>query len=171
MDLKEWIRDIPDFPAKGIIFKDITPLLKHPAALDISISKLAADYDPATIDYVVSVESRGFIFGVPLARELNAGFIPIRKAGKLPAETVEVSYDLEYGTDTIAMHKDALKKGDRIILVDDVLATGGTMLAAVHLVEKMHADIIGISCLIELGFLEARKRIPAKYPIHSHILY
>ena len=159
VDLASYIRDIPDFPKPGILFKDITTLLKHPAAFEASIQKLTQPYRDRGVDLVVGIESRGFIFGAALARELNAGFIPIRKPGKLPAETVSASYKLEYGMDRVEMHRDAIQPGKRVLLVDDLLATGGTMSAACRLVEEMKGEIVGIAFLIELTFLEGRKKL------------
>ena len=159
IDLAACIRDIPDFPKPGILFKDITTLLKDPAAFEASIQELAAPYRDREVDFVVGVESRGFIFGAVLARELKVGFIPIRKPGKLPAETVSASYELEYGTDSVEMHRDAIEPGQRVLLVDDLLATGGTMEAACRLVEELKGEIVGIAFLIELTFLRGRKKL------------
>jgi adenine phosphoribosyltransferase len=170
LDLSAHIRDVPDFPKPGIIYKDITTLLKNSAALDESISMLAAPFKESKIDIVVGIESRGFIFGTPIARELQAGFVPIRKPGKLPADRLSASYELEYGTDEIEIHKDALQPGDQVLLVDDLLATGGTMAAAVDLVNRLNGKIVGISFLIELTFLEGRKKLEGQ-EIHSLIEY
>lgn len=170
IDLKSKIRDIPDFPKKGIIFKDITTLLNDPSALAYSLDALTVPYQNELIHHVASIESRGFIFAVPMADRLNAGFVPIRKPGKLPYKTIEVSYDLEYGTDKIAIHMDAINPGDSIILVDDLLATGGTMKAAIELIEKLEGTILGISVLIELSFLKGRD-VLGDYPIHSVLKY
>ena len=159
VDLAACIRDIPDFPKPGILFKDITTLLKDPEAFEASIQELAAPYRDRAVDFVVGVESRGFIFGAVLARELKVGFIPIRKPGKLPAETVSASYELEYGTDSVEMHRDAIEPGQRVLLVDDLLATGGTMEAACRLVEELKGEIVGIAFLIELTFLRGRKKL------------
>ena len=159
LDLTSYIRDIPDFPKPGIIFKDITTLLMAPEALDSAIAQLAAPYRDRGIDLVVGIESRGFIFGAAIARELQAGFVPIRKPGKLPAETLSASYELEYGTDSVEIHRDAVKPAQRVLMVDDLLATGGTMEAACRLVEELRGEIVGIAFLIELGFLEGRVKL------------
>lgn len=153
------IRDIPDFPKPGIIFKDITPILKTPWAFQKIIDYLANRYVGKKIDLVVGIESRGFILGSALSYKLGAGFVPIRKKGKLPYETVSATYELEYGVDSIEMHTDAIRKSDKVVLVDDVLATGGTMSAAISLVEKLGGDIVGIDFLLELTFLEGRKKL------------
>jgi adenine phosphoribosyltransferase len=170
LDLESHIRDIPDFPKPGIMFKDITPLLGDPAAFDASITQLAAPYRDGGVDAVVGIESRGFIFGAAVARELGVGFVPIRKPGKLPADTISVSYALEYGEDTVEIHRDAVKKGQRVLLLDDVLATGGTMAAACELVEKAGAEIAGIAFLVELSFLEGKGKLDG-YDIFSVLTY
>jgi len=157
MDLKNTIRDIPDFPKKGIIFKDITTLLKDPKALKTALDQMYELVKAKKIDKVVAIESRGFIFGLQLAYRLGAGFIPIRKPGKLPAETITEEYALEYGTDKIQIHKDAISKGEKILIVDDLLATGGTASAAVRLVEKLGGKVEALLFLIELSFLNGRK--------------
>ena len=159
MDFKSIIRDIPDYPKKGIIFKDITTLLKDPKAFQEVINVFYEKMQSQKIDKIIGIESRGFIFGAPLAYKLNVGFIPIRKKGKLPGETISVNYDLEYGTDQIEMHIDALKKGERVILIDDLIATGGTALAAIELINKMEAEIIENLFLIDLTFLGGSKSI------------
>ena len=148
MDLEKFIRDIPDFPTEGIIFKDITPLLGDPAALDETIRLLAQPYEGKSVKYVTGIESRGFIFGAAVARQLGAGFVPIRKPGKLPHETVKKEYALEYGTDAIEIHADAVSAGDRVLMVDDLLATGGTMAAACELVAGLGAEIVGVAFVI-----------------------
>jgi adenine phosphoribosyltransferase len=153
MDFKSIIRDIPDYPKKGIIFKDITTLLKDPRAFHDVINVFYEKLKNEKIDKVIGIESRGFIFGAPLAYKLNVGFIPIRKKGKLPGDTISVNYDLEYGTDQIEIHTDALQKGERIVLIDDLIATGGTALAAIELISKMQAEIIENLFLIDLTFL------------------
>jgi adenine phosphoribosyltransferase len=170
VNLKGFIRDIPDFPKKGILFRDITPLLADWAALAEAVIELAGPYKRARIDYVAAVEARGFIFGSAVARELNCGFVPLRKKGKLPYETESVSYALEYGTDTIEVHRDAVKPGDRVLMVDDLLATGGTMKAACELVEKLGAEIAGLTFLIELADLGGQARLEG-YPIHVIMTY
>jgi adenine phosphoribosyltransferase len=158
--LEDWVRDIPDFPQKGVLFKDITPLLQDPKAFHMAMDRLAAHYAGAGIEAVVGVESRGFIFGAPLAYLLNCGFVPVRKFGKLPSETVSVEYALEYGTNVVELHTDAIKPGQRVLIVDDLLATGGTVSASIELVEKMGGHIAGIAFLVELGFLKGRDRLP-----------
>ena len=157
--LEDWVRDIPDFPQKGILFKDITPLLQDSVAFRASLERLAAHYAGAGIQTVVGVESRGFIFGAPLAYLLNCGFVPVRKFGKLPSQTVSVEYALEYGTNVVAMHKDAIRPGQRVLIVDDLLATGGTVSAAMELVEKLGGHIAGIAFLVELTFLKGREQL------------
>ena len=168
--LAETIRTIPDFPKKGILFRDITTLLKDPDALHEAVAIFTHRYKNSRIDKVVCIESRGFILGSAIAVGLGAGFVPIRKKGKLPAEVVSESYALEYGADIIEMHVDALQAGDRILLHDDLLATGGTMGAAINLVEKLHADIIGISFMIELSALNGRSHL-RNYDVFSLIQY
>jgi adenine phosphoribosyltransferase len=170
MDLIKEIRSIPDFPKKGIVFRDITTLLKNKEAFACAIDTMYEHYKSLQVDKVVSIESRGFILGAPLAYKLGAGFVPIRKPGKLPAEKVSQEYALEYGTDAIEMHKDAIAPGARVLLHDDLLATGGTMSAACKLVEGLGGKVVGISFLIELSFLNGRKNL-SKYGIHSLIRY
>lgn len=160
--LERNIRNIADFPKKGIQFKDITPLLKNSNTLELTSQVLARPYRHKQIDYVVGLESRGFLFGTNLAQDLHAGFIPIRKPGKLPAETVSAAYELEYGTDSLEMHTDALNKGDRVIIHDDLIATGGTAQAATELVEKTGARVVGFSFIIELRDLQGRKSLPGE---------
>src|SRR2546426_1958097 len=152
MRLEDWIRDIPDFPQKGILFKDITPLLQDATAFRSAMDRLAAHYAGAGIQMVVGVESRGFILGAPLAYLLNCGFVPVRKFGKLPHQTVSVEYALEYGTNVVEIHTDAIRSGQRVLIVDDLLATGGTVSAAMEMVEKLGGHIAGIAFLVELGF-------------------
>jgi len=168
--LSETIRSIPDFPKKGIVFRDITTLLKDADALHNAVELLKNKYENSKIDKVVCIESRGFILGSALAVSLGAGFVPIRKKGKLPAEVIREQYALEYGTDEIEMHVDAIKSGDRILLHDDLLATGGTMCAAIKLVEKLQGKIVGVSFLIELSFLKGRTHIN-NYDIFSLVKY
>ena len=170
MDLKSFIRDIPDFPKSGIVFKDITPLLQNPKALRETVSLLCRMVEGAGITAVAGIESRGFIFGTAVAHELGVGFVPIRKPGKLPAETISESYALEYGTDALEMHCDAFVPGDRVFLIDDLLATGGTMQAAVKLVERAGANVSKIAFVIELGFLKGREKI-ADYDVASLITF
>ena len=168
MDLEKYIRDIPDFPTKGIIFKDITPLLADPGALDEAVRRLAEPYEGTGVQYVAAVESRGFIFGAAVARQLGAGFVPIRKPGKLPHETVSKEYSLEYGTDAVEIHTDAVSPGSKVLMIDDLLATGGTMAAACELVASLGGRIVGIAFLIELGFLNGRAKL-AGYDLHTLI--
>ena len=159
MDLASLIRDVPDFPQPGIVFKDITTLLQQPAALREVVDRFAAHYRDQRIDAVVAIESRGFIFGGALAYQLDASFVPVRKAGKLPAETLQVSYYLEYGTAEVELHLDALEPGQRVLILDDLLATGGTAAAAIQLVEKLGATVAGIAFVIELDFLHGRQKL------------
>jgi len=168
MDLEKYIRDIPDFPTKGIIFKDITPLLANPGALDEAVRRLAEPYEGTGIECVAAVESRGFIFGAAVARQIGAGFVPIRKPGKLPHETVSKEYSLEYGTDAVEIHTDAVSPGSKVLMIDDLLATGGTMAAACELVASLGGRIVGIAFLIELGFLNGRAKL-AGYDLHTLI--
>lgn len=170
MDLREFIRDIPDFPSPGIVFKDITPLLLHPGALDAAVRALAALSTPPQVDYVVAAEARGFILGAALARELGAGFVPARKPGKLPGETVSAQYALEYGLDALEVHADALAGGARVLIHDDLLATGGTAGALCDLVEGLGGRVLGCAFLIELGFLGGRARLEPR-PVHALIDY
>jgi len=157
--LKRLIRDVPDFPKPGIVFKDITPLLADRAALALAVECMAHPWRASGVDVVVGPESRGFIFGTALATALNAGFVPVRKPGKLPAATRSVTYDLEYGTDTLQVHADAVSRGTRVLLVDDLLATGGTLSASASLVHEMGAECIGASVFIELNGLSGRERL------------
>ncbi len=170
LDLARFIRDIPDFPKKGIIFKDITPLLKDAQALRKTMDVLAREYKDQKIDYVVAMESRGFIFGTVLAAKLGAGFIPVRKPGKLPYKTRCATYQLEYGTDSLEIHQDALAKDSRVLIVDDLLATGGTAQAVIKLVRSFKAKIIGAAFVIELEFLKGRKKLK-NVPIFSILKY
>ncbi|MCD6460869.1 adenine phosphoribosyltransferase [bacterium] len=169
-DIKKYIRDIPDFPKKGIIFKDITPLLKDPAAFSEVIDIFYQRYKDKNIDYIAGIEARGFIVGSALALKLNKGFIPIRKKGKLPYKTVSADYDLEYGIDTIQMHCDALEKGNRVLLVDDLIATGGTLEAAAKMIGQQNADLVEIALIIELEFLKGKDRL-TDFPVFSLIKY
>lgn len=158
-DVKGYIADCPDYPKEGIIFKDIMPLLRQPAELKHAVKQMAEPYVDKNIDGVVSPEARGFIFGVPVSQYLNCGFIPVRKPGKLPGETASKSYGLEYGTDEIQIQKNAIVKGNRYLLVDDLLATGGTIEAAAQLVKELGGEIAGFSFLIELSFLDGRDKL------------
>lgn len=168
--LKNAIRNIPDFPKKGIMFRDITTLLKNKDTLQEVINVLVEKYKHVNIDKVVGIEARGFIIGAALAVNLGAGFVPIRKKGKLPAEVLQEEYALEYGTDIMEIHKDAIRPNERILLHDDLLATGGSMRAAIKLVEKLNANIVGVSFLIELSFLQGKKKID-QYDVYSLIKY
>ena len=170
MDLVKLIRDVPDFPKPGILFKDITPLLGNAEALDEAVVQLARPYEGKGISKVAGIESRGFIFASMIARQLHAGFVPLRKKGKLPYRTLRKEYALEYGTDVIEMHEDALAKGERVLMVDDLLATGGTMAAACDLVSGVGATIVGAAFLVELAFLDGRKKLPG-IDIHSVIRF
>jgi adenine phosphoribosyltransferase len=168
--LKKLIRDIPDFPKPGILFRDITPLLADPSGLALSVELLANPFRGKGIDLVVGAESRGFIFGTAVAMCLSAGFALVRKPGKLPFKKVSMSYELEYGTDTLEMHSDAIVKGQRVLIVDDVLATGGTMKACCDLVRQLQGDIAGVAVLTELVGLQGAKKV-APYKVHSVIQY
>lgn len=170
MNLKKTIRDIPDFPKKGIIFKDITTLLKNPKALKFAVDALAKEIRKSKPKYIVGIESRGFIFGTAVAYKLGLGFIPVRKKGKLPYKSLSVSYDLEYGQDTLEIHADALKKGDKVVIVDDLLATGGTVGAVAKLVGGSGAKIVGVAFVIELAFLNGRDKLKG-LPVCSLIQY
>ena len=170
MNLRGFIRDIPDFPKPGIVFKDITPLLLDPAALDAAVSGISDYARPLNVDLVVAAEARGFILGAAVARELGVGFVPARKPGKLPAETVSAEYILEYGVDALEMHADALADGARVLLHDDLLATGGTARALAELAEGAGAVIAGCAFLVELAFLDGRERLSG-YDVHSLISY
>jgi adenine phosphoribosyltransferase len=158
--LKELIRSVPDFPKPGILFYDITTLLKDQTGFAQLIDAFAQYYIDKHVDLVLGIEARGFIFGPALAYRLNAGFVPVRKPGKLPAETVTVKYDLEYGSDSLQIHKDAIQPGQRVIVVDDLLATGGTMLATTQLVKQLGGEIVGLTVAIELDFLKGRAKFP-----------
>lgn len=170
LNLEDYIRNIPDFPEPGIQFKDITPLLKEPAALSHAVSELAAPFNSKDITHVAGMESRGFIFGSLVAKELNAGFIPLRKPGKLPYESTSVSYDLEYGSASLEIHVDAVEAKHNVLLVDDLIATGGTAAASIELIEKLGANVAGLAFVIELDFLNGRKQLGDK-SIHSLINY
>lgn len=159
LDLKNYIRSIQDFPKPGIMFRDITPLLSHPIAFRESIQRIVERFRDSRINVVAAAEARGFIFAAPVALELNAAFVPVRKPGKLPFDTHAFHYELEYGKDTLEMHTDAVKAGDRVLLVDDLLATGGTIHACAQLAEKSGAEIVGCAFAIELTFLEGRARL------------
>jgi adenine phosphoribosyltransferase len=168
--LKKTIRDVPDFPKPGIVFKDITTLLKDPETFASALKELENLCKDLKVDKIVAAEARGFIIGAPLALKLNVGFIPARKPNKLPAPTVEEEFQLEYGTDRLAIHLDAIAKGERVLIVDDLLATGGTVCALANLVEKMGGRVVGLFFLIELAFLKGRERLN-KYLVKSVISY
>lgn len=169
-ELRSYIRDVPDFPKPGIMFKDITPLLRSAQALDSACRLLAEPFRDAGVTRVAAIESRGFIFGSVVAQHLGAGFVPIRKPGKLPWARRRHEYILEYGSDALEIHEDALTPGDRVLVIDDVLATGGTVAAAIHLVRGFEATLVGIATVIELGFLGGREKI-ADVRFHSVLAY
>ena len=170
VDLRAYVRDIPDFPRPGIVFKDITPLFLDPVALERAIDLLAGYAEPREVEYVVAAEARGFVLGGALAVRLGAGFIPARKPGKLPGETSSVQYALEYGVDALEVHRDALSGGARVLVHDDLLATGGTAGALCGLVERAGAEVVGCAFVLELGFLSGRDRL-APRDVHSLVLY
>lgn len=169
-DLKALVRDVPDFPKKGILFKDITPILKHPEALKFAADRLGEFLKPHQPHQIAGIESRGFIFSPILAYKLGAGFVPVRKKGKLPAQTVRVAYELEYGQNELEIHKDAIFKGMKVAIVDDLLATGGTAKAAVELVEMLGGEVVAVAFLVELKFLAGRKKLTG-YNVSSLIQY
>jgi len=170
IDLQAYIRDIPDFPKPGILFRDITPLLSHPQAFRCAIDRMAEQYRDQQIDAIVAAEARGFIFAAPLALQLDVGFVPIRKPGKLPFNTHAFHYELEYGVDTLEMHVDGVESGQRILIVDDLLATGGTVGACCRLLEHVGANIVGCAFMIELNALGGAKTL-APYPVFSLLQY
>lgn len=170
MNLKDYIRSVPDFPKPGIMFRDITPLLKSADAMKEVIRRLAEPFRDAGITLILAAEARGFVFGAPLAMELGVGFVPVRKPGKLPGETHKFSYNLEYGADSLEIHCDAIGVGDRALLVDDLLGTGGTIEACMKLAQRQNADVIGAAFVIELAFLNARQRLNS-LRVHSLISY
>ena len=170
MDLASMIRDVPDFPVEGILFKDITTLIKDARAFKQAIDSLLDRYRGRDIDLVVSIEARGYIFGAPMAYELGAGFVPIRKPGKLPAETISVEYTLEYGTNVLEMHKDAIKAGQKVLVIDDLLATGGSAKAAIELVERLGGQVVGVVFLIDLTFLKGVEKLK-DYEVFSLIKF
>ena len=159
MDLKKYIADIPNFPKEGILFRDITPLMNDGEAYKYATKTISDFAKEVGAELIVGPEARGFIFGCPVAYELGLGFVPIRKPGKLPRKTISYAYDLEYGSNTLCIHEDAIKKGDKVIIIDDLLATGGTLEAAVKLVKKCDAEVVGIACVIELKDLEGRNKL------------
>jgi len=168
--LKKAIRDVPDFPKKGIIFKDITPVLSDAALFKSAVDILAGRHMESRVDLVCAIDARGFLFGAGVAYKLGAGIVPVRKKGKLPYRTIEQSYELEYGTATLQMHEDAIHKGARVLLVDDLLATGGTAAATADMIEKLGGTIVEIEFLIELAFLNGREKLK-KYPVFAPIVY
>ena len=170
MDFRALIRDVPDFPKPGILFRDITPLLADPAALAAVTDLLAQRYKTQNIQKIVAIDARGFLFGAPLACALGIGLVPVRKPGKLPYETVEESYTLEYGSNTICMHTDALAKGERVLVIDDLIATGGTLAATCNLVERMGAELVEIATIIELTDLNGRALLGNR-PVYALIQY
>lgn len=169
-DYKAMIREVPDFPQPGILFYDITPLLKEPVVFQHILDDFVQKYDGLRIDKIVGIESRGFIFGSPLAYRLNAGFVPVRKPGKLPADVYEVKYNLEYGSNSLAIHRDAISKGERVLIVDDLLATGGTASATVHLIRQLGGEIVEVAFLVELQALGGRQKLNG-CPVFSLITY
>lgn len=168
--LEDYVLSIPDFPEKGIIFRDITTVIQSPDGLKLAIDTMASYLEDKEVDVIVGPEARGFIFGMPLAYNLNKGFVPIRKKGKLPRETVSVSYELEYGHAEVEIHKDAIKPGQKVVLVDDLLATGGTMEANIKLVEQLGGEVVKIIFMIELAGLKGRERLQG-YDVSSAIIY
>ena len=168
--LRDLIRDVPDFPKPGVVFKDITPLLQDPAGLSLAIEYLTQPFRHVRVDVVAGVESRGFIFGTAVANNLSAGFVPLRKPGRLPYKTRSEGYSLEYGDDTLEIHEDAVRTGAHVLMVDDLLATGGTMATCCRLVESLGGHIVGLAFLIELAFLHGRQKL-GTYPIHSVLTY
>jgi adenine phosphoribosyltransferase len=164
------IRDIPDFPHEGILFKDVTPILGNPDILSMAIEQMITPWSERPVDKVIGIESRGFIFGTPIAQMTNAGFVPLRKPGKLPSETFSQTYELEYGQDALEMHVDAVKPRDEVLIVDDLLATGGTAEAACKLVEMAGGTVIGVCFLVELGFLNGRDKLDG-YQVESVVVY
>ena len=170
MDLKDYIRDIPDFPVEGIVFRDITPLLKEPAAFKETIDRLVAHYEAVDLDSIVGIDARGFLLAAPLGLLLGKPIVPVRKEGKLPYKTHRVTYELEYGSDTVEVHQDAIRAGDRVLIVDDLLATGGTISAATRLVEQVGGRVAGLAVLVELTNLNGRDRLEG-YDLHSLVQF
>jgi adenine phosphoribosyltransferase len=168
--LRAQIREVPDFPKPGILFYDITTLIREPDGFREAIELMTEPFRDEQIDIVVGMESRGFIFSAPMALHLKAGFVPVRKLGKLPAETISVEYELEYGTNTLEVHRDAIRPGEKVLIVDDLLATGGTVLGTIDLVKQLKGEVVGLSFLVELGFLGGRGRLDG-YKINSVIRY
>ena len=170
MDLKKYIADVPDFPTEGILFRDITPLLQNGDAFKYACDKITEFAKKVGATIIVGPESRGFIFGCPVANNLNIGFVPVRKPGKLPREQITEEYTLEYGSNTLCMHLDSIKPGDKVLIVDDLLATGGTLKATCNIVNKLGGEVVGISCLIELVGLNGKKLLEG-YPVYTLIEY
>ena len=170
MELKNYIASIPDFPKQGILFRDMTPLLQDNEALTCALDKMAEFAKELNADVIVGPEARGFISGTPVAYKLNIGFVPVRKPGKLPRKTVEFKYDLEYGTNTLCIHEDAIKKGQKVVIIDDLLATGGTVEAAVKLIEKLGGTVVGLAFLMELDDLNGREKLKG-YKVESLLHY
>jgi adenine phosphoribosyltransferase len=170
MDLASMIRDVPDFPVKGILFKDITTLIRDADAFREAIDQMTARFQGTPIDLVVAVESRGFVFGAPIAYKLGAGFIPVRKPCKLPAQTIRQEYSLEYGTNVLEMHKDAIRPNQRVLIVDDLLATGGSAHATINLVEQLGGKVVGLAFLVELLFLHGKEKLQG-YDVYSALQY
>ncbi len=170
MDISQYIRQVPDFPKPGINFYDITTLLNEPSAFRWTINTLATPYDHKEINKVVAIESRGFVFGAPLALRFDAGLVLVRKPNKLPYKTYSHTYELEYGEDTVEIHQDAIEEGDKVVIIDDLLATGGTLAATIELVKKFNCTIVGVSCVIELTFLNGRQKLQS-YPFHTLVQY
>ncbi len=170
MELASLVRDVPDFPVKGILFKDITTLVRHGHAFQKVVDWMAEQYAGKEVDKVVAIEARGYIFGAPLAYKLGAGFVPVRKPGKLPARSISESYALEYGTNTLEVHEDAIDAGQRVVIVDDLLATGGSARATINLVERLGGQVVGIAFMIELDFLHGRQQLEG-YDVVSLIHY
>lgn len=168
--IEDYVRSIPDFPEKGIIFRDITSVLQDADGLALAIDSMQEKLNGTDVDVVVGLESRGFIFGMPVAYNMHKPFIPIRKKGKLPCETIEATYDLEYGSATIEIHKDAIKPGQKVVIIDDLIATGGTVEAAIKLVEQLGGEVVKVLFLLELAGLEGRKKL-ASYDVESVIVY
>jgi adenine phosphoribosyltransferase len=166
--LKQHIRDVPDFPQAGVLFRDITPMLADPESFALAVETLTRPF--ANVEKVVAIESRGFILGAPVALALHAGLIPVRKVGRLPADTLREDYALEYGVNTVEIHRDAIVPGERVLIVDDVLATGGTVRAAANLVQRLGGDVVGVSLLVELGFLNGRDRLQ-DLNVHTVLVY
>jgi len=169
LNLADKIRTIPDFPKEGIAFKDITTLLKDPTAYQEAINRIAKRYEDKDIDLILGIEARGFLIGAPLALKLDKGFVPVRKEGKLPGDVIKTEYDLEYGSNIIEIHKDAIEQGAKVLIVDDLLATGGTVKATIDLVEQLGGEIVEIAFLMELGFLDGREKI-GDYEVFSLII-